>query len=86
MRRDATGERSLGLFLLGLAAFAPPLLTVFSVGVLWFGIPLLYLYVFVAWGGLILLMGLAASRAGPGGPPPPPPGAPGRAGGRHPRK
>ena len=66
MRRDATGERSLGLFLLGLAAFAPPLLTVFSVGVLWFGIPLLYLYVFVAWGGLILLMGLAASRGGGG--------------------
>ena len=86
MRRDATGERSLGLFLLGLAAFAPPLLTVFSVGVLWFGIPLLYLYVFVAWGGLILLMGLAASRGRGGGPPPPPPAAPGRAGGRRPRQ
>ena len=74
MRRDATGERSLGLFLLGLAAFAPPLLTVFSVGVLWFGIPLLYLYVFVAWGGLILLMGLAASRGGGRAPAPPPRG------------
>lgn len=64
MRRDATGERSLALFLLGLAAFTPPLLTVFSVAVLWLGVPLLYLYVFAAWGGLILLMGLSASRGG----------------------
>lgn len=62
MRRDATAERSLALFILGLVAFTPPLLKVFSVAALWLGIPLLYLYVFVAWGGLILLMGLSTRR------------------------
>lgn len=62
MRHDSTGDRSLALFLLGLAAFTPPLLVVFNVERLWFGMPLLYLYVFVAWAGLIVLMGISAAR------------------------
>lgn len=64
MRPHSTGDRSLALFLLGLAAFTPPLLMVFNVELLWFGIPALYLYVFLAWAGLIVLMGISAARGG----------------------
>jgi hypothetical protein len=62
-RRRRTGERSLALFFLGLAALTPPILAVFDVADSWFGIPVLYLYVFVAWGALILLMGITAALA-----------------------
>lgn len=73
MRSDGTGDRSLALFFLGILAFTPPLLMIFDVAVLWWGIPALYLYVFVAWAGLILLMGLSAARGGdrPARQPPP---------------
>lgn len=64
MRPGSTGERTLALFFLGLAAFTPPLLVIFSVSESWFGIPLLYLYIFCAWAGLILLMGLSTARTG----------------------
>ena len=47
-RRRRTGERSLALFFLGLAALTPPILAVFDVADSWFGIPVLYLYVFAA--------------------------------------
>jgi hypothetical protein len=63
-RPNSTADRSLALFLLGLAAFTPPLLAVFSRDGMWLGIPVLYLYVFAAWGFLILLMGLSAARGG----------------------
>ena len=74
---DNTGDRSLALFLLGLVAFTPPLLAVFSVESTWLGVPVLYLYVFGAWAGLIILMGLSAARgreppARPSSPPPEP--------------
>jgi hypothetical protein len=78
MRDDGTGERSLALFLLGLAAFTPPLLKIFSIDAAWLGVPVLYLYVFVAWAGLILLMGVSAARGGER--PPPAPSAPPPAG------
>jgi hypothetical protein len=74
MRDDGTGERSLALFLLGLAAFTPPLLKIFSTDAAWLGVPVLYLYVFVAWAGLIVLMGISAARGGER--PPPTPAAP----------
>ena len=58
------GERMAALFLLGLAAFTPPLLDVFDAGadVTVLGIPLLYLYLFAAWAALIVLMAMAAER------------------------
>lgn len=60
-----TGEKSLALFLLGLLLFSPPLLSLFSVERVVAGIPLLYLYLFSAWGLLIVLIGMtAAHRAG----------------------
>lgn len=73
-RSDSTGERSLALFLLGVIAFTPPILTIFSSEGSWLGIPMLYLYIFGAWAALILLMGLSAmsgsDRATPPMPPP----------------
>ena len=62
-RPEARGERSLGLFALGLLVFNPPLLSIFSVEVMLFGLPLLYLYLFAAWAVLIALLAL---NAGPG--------------------
>ena len=78
MRDDGTGERSLALFLLGLAVFTPPLLKIFAIDAFWLGVPVLYLYVFVAWAGLIFLMGVSAARGGVR--PPPVPAAPPPAG------
>ena len=75
-RSDSTGERSLALFLLGVIAFTPPIMTIFNVGGSWLGIPVLYLYIFAAWAALILLMGLSAtSGSDRTAPPMPPPAA-----------
>jgi hypothetical protein len=42
-------DRLIGLFLLGLVLLNPPLLFLFGNGDTLFGLPLLYLYLFVAW-------------------------------------
>jgi len=76
------GERAIALFLLAFLAFNPPLLSIFSAELFVFGVPLLYLYLFCAWAGVIALVGLhavAGNRAA-GEEPPAPPG--GQAGGR----
>ena len=62
-RPEAKGERSLGLFALGLLIFNPPLLSIFSVEASLFGLPLLYLFLFGAWA---MLIGLLALNAGSG--------------------
>jgi hypothetical protein len=56
--------RLAGIFLLGLALFNPPLLSVFNAPVFVMGVPLLYLYLFAAWAGLILILALAVERRG----------------------
>mgnify|MGYP001824678509 CR=1 FL=1 len=56
----AVRERSLALFFLALLAFSPALLVVFSRHVFLFGVPLLYVYLFGVWGGVILCIGLNA--------------------------
>lgn len=55
-------ERELALFLLGVLLFNPPLLTIASVPRLILGVPLLYLFLFVGWGLLIVLVALHARR------------------------
>ena len=57
-------ERMGGLFLLGVLVFNPPLLDVFDAGegVMVFGVPLLYVYLFLAWAVLIALMALVLNR------------------------
>jgi len=57
-----TGDKSLALFLLGLLLFSPPLVSLFSVDRVIAGIPLLYLYLFAAWGLLIALISLTAAQ------------------------
>ncbi len=42
-------QRLLVLFIFGILALHYPLLALFNKTVLWFGIPLLYLYLFVFW-------------------------------------
>ena len=62
--RDRINERLVALFLLGLLLFLPPLLLVFNRPDRVIGIPALYLYIFVAWAGLIALSALISARIG----------------------
>ncbi|TVR83802.1 MAG: hypothetical protein EA405_03765 [Rhodospirillales bacterium] len=60
-------ERSIALFLLGLVLFSPLVMRIFDRGAdaTVFGIPLLFAYVFLAWGFVILLLGLMGERLPP---------------------
>lgn len=57
------GERLAGLFLLGCLLFNFPLLALFNVRATVFGIPLLYAYLFVAWGLVIALVAVIMERS-----------------------
>jgi hypothetical protein len=59
---DVRGQRLVALCLLGLLLFNYPLLAVFNVPTMLFGIPLLYVYFFLAWAALIGLMALVIER------------------------
>jgi uncharacterized membrane protein len=59
LRPSRTRELLIALFLLGALVFAPPLLIIFNKAIRIFGIPVLYLYLFAAWGALIALVALA---------------------------
>ncbi len=54
--------RLVAIFLLGLVAFQPPLLSVFSIDARVLGIPILYFYLFAAWGLLVGLVWLTTKR------------------------
>ncbi|MEO3428620.1 hypothetical protein AAFN88_07160 [Pelagibius sp. CAU 1746] len=58
MNRRRSGEWSVVLFIVALLAFNPPVLTIFSVPELIFGVPVLYLYILLAWGAAIALLAL----------------------------
>jgi len=58
-------ERLVALVLLGVLLFNEPLLGLFDRLQLWLGIPLLYLYLFIAWGAFILLAALILERTVP---------------------
>ena len=62
-------DRIVAVFLLGALLFNLPLLVIFNdATTAVFGIPLLYVYLFVAWIGLIALMALTTRNArGDGG-------------------
>ncbi len=57
------GQRLVALFLLGCLLFTYPILSLFAGGTQVFGIPLLYLYLFVAWGTLIGMMALIVEHS-----------------------
>ncbi len=73
-RRHARGDRIVALFLLGVIAFNAPVLFAFDVARFVFGIPVLYVYLFAAWAGLLILMALSARTARDDSLGPPPPG------------
>ena len=56
------GERLVGLFLLGCLLFNFPLLALFNVRTTVLGVPLLYAYLFAAWGLLIALVAAIVER------------------------
>jgi len=55
-------DRLIGLFLLALALLNPPLLMLFGGGATVFGLPLLYLYIFVTWLLIIAAVAWIAER------------------------
>jgi hypothetical protein len=60
IRRGRTPERLIALFLLGVLLLNPPFLLVFNHPIRVLGIPILYLYLFLAW---IVLIAVAAAVA-----------------------
>ena len=59
----SVGELSVGLFALSVVAFSPPLLVIFGTPNLLLGLPLLYVYLFVAWSLVIVLLARLAKQA-----------------------
>jgi hypothetical protein len=60
--RNLKGQRLAALFLVGCLLFNYPLLSLFSQdGMVW-GIPILYVFIFLAWAALIGLMVIVIER------------------------
>lgn len=57
-RHSLTGQRLVAIFLIGILLVNYPLLSLFSVEGLFWGIPVLYLYLFTCWVLLIAVMAL----------------------------
>jgi hypothetical protein len=53
---QSKGQRFVALCMLGMLLFNYPILALFNVPGALFGVPVLYVYVFVAWAALIALM------------------------------
>ena len=60
---DAKANRFAALCMLGTLLFNYPVLALFNVPAMLFGVPALYVYIFAAWAVLIALMALAAESA-----------------------
>lgn len=61
------GQRLVLVFLLGIALFNDPILSLFDRGRLLAGVPLIYVYLFVVWAALIALVALTVGRDRHGG-------------------
>ena len=61
-RQRLTGSRLVAIFLLGCVLLNYPLLFLVDARLDFVGVPLLYAYVFAAWGGLIALMAAVIER------------------------
>lgn len=62
MRKGLAGQRLVAVFLIGLLLFNFPLLSLFDRAESLFGLPLLHVYVFAAWAGLIAVVAWIAER------------------------
>jgi hypothetical protein len=56
-------KRLAGLFLLGCVVFNYPLLSLFNLKRMLYGLPLFYLYVFAAWSLMIILLIIITHRS-----------------------
>jgi len=63
LRSNLKGQRLVALFLLGGLLFNYPLLAVFNVAGEAFGIPALYVYIFLAWALMIGLLAIVIERS-----------------------
>ena len=63
-RENAKGRRLVGVFLLGLVLLNYPILSLFNLQKLLFGVPLLYCYMFFVWAALIGLIVFITSFPG----------------------
>jgi hypothetical protein len=61
---EPKGQRFVALCMLGMLLFNFPILTLFNVPGALFGVPVLYAYLFIAWGALIALMAFLAESVG----------------------
>ncbi|HEX8010249.1 MAG TPA: hypothetical protein VF814_04860 [Casimicrobiaceae bacterium] len=61
---ESKGPRFVALCMLGLLLFNYPVLALFNVSGVLFGVPILYAYIFIAWAALIALMALVAESRG----------------------
>jgi hypothetical protein len=57
---ESKGQRFVALCMLGLLLFNYPILALFNVSGVLFGVPVLYAYIFIAWAVLIALMAFVA--------------------------
>jgi hypothetical protein len=64
IRRIRNQEQLVALFVLGALLLLPPLLAIFNRPRRVLGVPVLYLYLFLAWAALIGLTAAVARRAG----------------------
>jgi hypothetical protein len=62
MSDETRSQRFVALCMLGLLLFNYPILALFNVSGTFFGVPVLYAYMFIAWAALIALMALAVDR------------------------
>jgi hypothetical protein len=63
-------RRLVGLFLLGFLLFNYPILSLINLDVFWFGIPVLYFYMFFVWAVIIAMIGITTKFDKPSSSPP----------------
>ena len=61
---NLTGQRLVGVFLIGVLLLYSPTLTLFDRAAEWGGFPLSYLYLFGAWLLLVILAAITVERGG----------------------
>jgi len=59
---EKRGQRFVALCILGVLLFNYPVLALFNVPGTFFGVPVLYAYLFIAWGALVGLMAILAGK------------------------
>jgi hypothetical protein len=61
---ETKGQHFVALCMFGMLLFNYPILALFNVPSTLFGVPVLYAYVFIAWGALIASMAYLAESSG----------------------